>query len=282
VSTSPRALPGVEHRWVDAAGLRTHVALAGPDDGDAVVLLHGWPQHWWLWRDVLPALAAAGHRAIAVDLRAHGWTDAPPEGYEKEQLASDVLAALDALGVDDFSVAGHDWGGWVAQLLALRAPGRVRRMAVLNIPPVWGDVRRTLPHAWRLGHIALNATPVLGAAWQRTGLMRKALLGVPPADRDVYAERWREPARARGAQLLYRTALLRELPALGRYRGQRLTAPLLVLHGKDDPVIRPQLVEGFRDHADDVRIEWVDGAGHFVVDEQPSLVRDRLAAWFSG
>ena len=88
-------LPGVEHRFVDAGGLRTHVAEAG--EGEPLLLLHGWPQHWWCWRDLIPALAPH-YRVIAPDLRGHGWTDAPPGGYEKEQLASDVLALVDALG----------------------------------------------------------------------------------------------------------------------------------------------------------------------------------------
>lgn len=190
---------------------------------------------------------------------------------------------LDALGVEKFVITGHDWGGWVAQLVALRVPERVTRIAILNMVPVWGDARRTLPQAWRFGHVLLNASPKLGAAWQRAGFVDRALLGVPAEDRPVFADRFREPARARAAQLVYRTFLLRELGGAvgGRYADQRLRAPTLVLHGRKDPVIRPSMVEGFRAHADDLRIDWVDDAGHFIVDERPELVRDRLVTWFS-
>ena len=81
---------GVEHRWVDVAGgLRVHVAEAG--EGPPLLLLHGWPQHWWMWREVIPALARS-HRVICADLRGHGWTDAPRSGYAKERLASHVIA----------------------------------------------------------------------------------------------------------------------------------------------------------------------------------------------
>jgi pimeloyl-ACP methyl ester carboxylesterase len=279
----PPEVPGVEHRWVDAAGLRVHAAVAGPVDGPPVVLLHGWPQHWYMWRPVLAALAAGGHRAIALDLRGHGWTDAPPSGYDKEQLAADVLAAVDALGHEQFALAGHDWGGWVTQLLATGHPDRVTRVAILNIAPIWGDVRRTLPRAWRFAHVGLNATPVLGRRWQQTPLMEKALLGVPPEDRPVFAARFRDPARAAGGAALYRAFLTQELPALlrGRYDDRRLTQPTLVLHGEDDPVIRPALLETFRAHADDLKIELVPRTGHFVVDERPERVSARLQSWFA-
>lgn len=78
-----RELPqveGVKHSYVDANGLRVHVAEAG--DGEPLVLQHGWPQHWYAWRQVLPALAER-YRVICPDLRGHGWTDAPDLGYEK-------------------------------------------------------------------------------------------------------------------------------------------------------------------------------------------------------
>ena len=70
------AVEGVEHIYVNAGGLRTHVAVAGPEGGEPVMLLHGWPQHWWLWRNVMPELAAAGYRVYAPDLRGLGWSEA--------------------------------------------------------------------------------------------------------------------------------------------------------------------------------------------------------------
>ena len=127
----------VEHRYVDARGLRVHVALAGPESGDPVVLVHGWPQHWWVWRGVIPALVDAGYRCICVDLRGHGWSDAPPDGYEKEQFATDILATLDTLGVERFKLVGHDWGGFASFLIALRAPERVEKLLAVSIIHPW-------------------------------------------------------------------------------------------------------------------------------------------------
>src|SRR5436305_2722226 len=134
--SEPPDLPGVRHAYVDAGGLRTHVALAGPEDAPPVMLVHGWPQHWWSWRHVIPTLAQ-DHRVIAPDLRGFGWTDAPTDGYDKEQLARDLLAVLDALAITQVSWIGHDWGGWTGLLAALSAPHRISRALILSVPHLW-------------------------------------------------------------------------------------------------------------------------------------------------
>ncbi|MCW2564729.1 MAG: putative hydrolase or acyltransferase of alpha/beta superfamily, partial [Mycobacterium sp.] len=87
-------LDGVEHRFLDLPGLRMHVAEAG--SGEPLLLLHGFPQHWWAWRKVIPALAER-YRVICPDLRGAGWTDAPADGYTSDQLTADILGLLDAL-----------------------------------------------------------------------------------------------------------------------------------------------------------------------------------------
>ena len=90
-------LEGVTHEYVQAGGVKIHVAVAGPEGGRPVVLLHGWPENWFMWHKVIPTLANAGYRVHAMDLRGAGWSEVTPKGYEKEQFASDVLAAATAL-----------------------------------------------------------------------------------------------------------------------------------------------------------------------------------------
>ena len=130
----------VTHRFVAARGFTFHVAEAGPPHAPPLLLLHGWPQHWYSWHKVLPALAAE-YRVVMPDLRGFGWSDAPARGYEKENLGDDVLAILDELELPRVKLLAHDWGGWVGYLLALRAPERFERFVVLNIPPPWGGGR---------------------------------------------------------------------------------------------------------------------------------------------
>src|SRR6185312_2818557 len=93
-------LDGVTHEYVQAGDVKIHVAVAGPEGGRPVVLLHGWPENWFMWHKVIPALADAGYRVHAMDLRGAGWSEVTPKGYEKEQFASDVLAAASALGLE--------------------------------------------------------------------------------------------------------------------------------------------------------------------------------------
>ena len=100
------------HREVSAGGTRFHVAESG--SGPLVLLLHGFPEFWWSWRHQLPALAAAGFRAVAPDLRGYGASDKPPRGYDVPTLAADVAGLVRALGEREAVVVGHDWGGLLA------------------------------------------------------------------------------------------------------------------------------------------------------------------------
>src|SRR3954465_1925905 len=151
---------GVEHRFVDANGIRVHVAEAGAADAPAVLLLHGWPQHWYMWRRVMTALSGEyrlpGPRprglgwAGGPDLGGFGWTEAPGSGYDGETFAADQVALLDALGLERAHVVGHDWGGWTAMLLGILHAERVDRMVVCNAPHPWSRLSPgVLLELWR-------------------------------------------------------------------------------------------------------------------------------------
>ena len=261
---------GVEHEFINAGGLRTHVATAG--DGPPVVLLHGWPQHWYLWRDVIP-LVAPHARVLAPDFRGFGWTDVPHDGYEQHQLMRDVLALLDELGHDRFTVAGHDWGGYVGFLLALEHPERVAGFLALNILPPWPsrDPRVALD-AWRLAYMPVLATPGVGRHVGRA-LAARGL----PAEKDAFVDRL-EGERGRATEQLYRAFLLRELPALmrGRYSATDLRIPAKLVFGERDIVLSRRAVEDAVAQSERIELELVADADHFVVDEKPELVADRL------
>jgi pimeloyl-ACP methyl ester carboxylesterase len=281
--------PGVKHRFVDAGDLKTHVAVAGK--GDPVVLLHGWPEHWYAWRSVIPRLAEH-HRVIVPDLRGFGWTDIAWKGFEKENMADDVIRLLDAMDFDRVRIVGHDWGGWIGFLLALRRPERIEQLVAMSVPPPWPrPTPRNLIAARRFAYMLGLALPFVGQRLQerhpgfvRRVIRRGAATGnaFTGEDYKIYARDLKSPTRARATALLYRTFLLRELipVAAGRYRKVRLTTPTLLLHGKQDRVVPAQFLRGHERHADDLRLELVPGAGHYPPEERPDYVSDKVLEFF--
>jgi pimeloyl-ACP methyl ester carboxylesterase len=284
------AIPGVDHEVVETPRLRIHLARAG-ESGPPLVLLHGWPQHWYAWRHLIPRLADH-YRVLCPDLRGLGWTEAPSGGYDDESLASDALALLDALELPRVFLIGHDWGLQAGFRLCLRAPDRIERFVALNDVHPWSrpSLKDAL-HAWRFWYIAVLAAPAVGG-WllrNRPGFVRLLIRSWSARnvwtdeELDAFAERLREPQRARASVEYYRTLLLRELLPLvaGRYRNRRLQTPTLLLFGAEDGVVRPHQLRGYEGHADDMRVELVPGVGHFIAEEAPELVVDRATAHFA-
>lgn len=281
--------PGVRHRFVNAGDLKTHVAVAG--EGEPVVLLHGWPEHWYAWRSVIPRLKDR-YQVIAPDLRGFGWTDIAWKGFEKENMADDVLRLMDAMEIERFRVVGHDWGAWIGFLLALRRPDRVRQLVATGAPPPWlRPSPRSLLAAPRFAYQLVLAAPFIGkgllehrpgfARWmiQRGAASDKNFKG---ADFRIYGRDLKSPTRARASALLYRSFLTRELlPVLaGRYRRSRLETPTLVLQGREDPLVPRSLLWGHERYADDLRVELVPNAGHYLPEERPRVVADRVLEFF--
>jgi pimeloyl-ACP methyl ester carboxylesterase len=284
-------LPAVTSRHVQVGDLWVHVAEAGPPDAPPLVLLHGWPQHWWCWRHVVPLLADS-YRLVMPDLRGHGWTDAPRQGYDKEQMATDVLATMDALDIRSAGLVGHDWGGWIAFLAALRRPERFTGLLALGIthPFQHLDLARVL-QGWRGSYQLALSTPVLAQAVLRTSpwVVEQAIKrgsvrqdAHTPEDLRIFSAVLQQPDHARASVSLYRTFVLREAgPVMaGRYRGQRLTVPTRVVGGAADPVITPALLEGYQAYADDLTVHVLDGVGHFVPEEAPVVVAEQIRQLF--
>src|SRR4029079_1383900 len=163
---------GLREGWVDVdAGVRLHSVEGG--EGPLVVLLHGFPEFWYSWRHQLPAIASAGYRAVAVDLRGYNRSDKPRgvEAYLLPTLGRDIKRLIGSLGSDSAAIVGHDWGGLVAWELAMRHPELVERVAILNLPHperMKAGLRtpRQLRRSWYIGFFQL---PVLSENYLRWG-----------------------------------------------------------------------------------------------------------------
>lgn len=290
------SLPGVQHRFVDLPGLRVHVAEAG--SGPAVLLLHGFPQHWWEWREVIPRLAER-HRVICPDLRGMGWTAVPADGCSTPQLLADAVGLLDALEIEQVDLVGHDVGAVLGYRLCLAHPERIGRFVAIAAPHPYPQAEpRVLLNLWRIWSMFAVATPVLGPRLLGRGRQRvprawflQDARGHAWSERDVehYLAPLRDPARARAASALHRELMVREngRASAGRYRTTRLVTPTLAPYGtvlvehRRNGSEHPALLHGFEDHADDLTLQRVPGTGYYLVDERPDVIADLALAFFA-
>ena len=281
----PPVIDGVRRRFVSARGVDFHVTEAGPEDGVPVLCLHGWPQHHFEYRDLLSA-PPEGLRIVAVDLPGYGWSGPPPHPWRKEEIASDVLALLDELALPRVVLVGHDWGGWIGYLLALRAPERFSVFVALNIAHRWNPQSVLLPHMWRFAY-----QPVIGffgvPIQQRTPFVAFGMWNhiydkraVSLADIRMFTDRFADPVCARAGSDTYRTFVTEEMPALARNpERRRLEVPTRAVFGIYDRAIHTSLASPRYVPADDYQLELVPDCGHFIVDEQPALVRERVVRY---
>jgi pimeloyl-ACP methyl ester carboxylesterase len=283
-------LAGARHRLVEAGEVSLHVAELGSEEAPPLLLVHGWPQSWWCWRRVAPSLAS-DFRVVMPDLRGHGWSDAPPGGYEKERLARDLIALLDALELERVPYIGHDWGAFVGYLVAISAPERVRALMALSIPHPWPS-RHDRLNPWRLAGLAYQlplASPAgrwLARRRLTTRVLEAASAGDPfdEGDLAVYESTMGSERGARTTVAMYRTFVLRELVPIvrGRYADARLDMPCRLLVGDDDQIVRGADLRGYERNAPRLEVERVPGARHFLPEERPELVVERARELFAG
>ncbi|HKO26358.1 MAG TPA: alpha/beta hydrolase [Solirubrobacteraceae bacterium] len=280
---------GVEHTSVALDGFDAHLATAGDSGGEPVVLLHGWPLHWWSFRHLIRRLAEDGRRVLAPDLRGFGWSGTPGWGYASAQFTRDLFALLEALGVERVDLVGHDWGCFVGYRATLEAPGRFRRFVAMSGPgPHAGYSARTVATLWRYWYQQPLALPILGPRTVRRMGSPRSLVGrwagLHRTSEEVvraYMLQFDDRARVDASVALYRDALLHAFttPFLPEYRHARLRVPTLHIHGTKDRPTSPAFVRPMAARSDQWRLELLDGVGHLILDEAPEQV-ERLVRPF--
>ncbi|MFC0111103.1 alpha/beta fold hydrolase [Kibdelosporangium aridum] len=263
-------------------GIRMHYRHAG--DGPPVVLLHGWPQTSYCWHKIFDDLAAT-HTVIAPDLRGYGLTDKPRDGYDKRTMASDVSELVRGLGIERVSVVGHDRGGRVAHRWALDRPDEIDRFAVLDIIPtreMWrrmtADTARGYWH-W-LFHLqpdlpellaGQNIAAYLGYFFERWTYQRQGLEAA-----DEYIKAFSAPGALRAGFDDYRASFPTDAEHDDSDAGRKLTIPVLALWGATGLLGQLPTLEIWRDYAENVTGSAIAECGHFLAEEQPSIVVDHL------
>ena len=296
-----------EHRYVAANGARFHVveASGAPAGAPLVLLLHGFPEFWWAWRAQLPALAAAGYRAVAMDMRGYGGSDKTPNGYDPLTLAQDVAGVVKALGAQRAVLVGQGWGGYVAWTAARQHPGLVSALATVSAPhptTMLEQVRRLLSprgehRVMALQHVLAMQVPMVPErrlADASSGFLREHLhdwaapgSGFPSdevaATYQTAIALW--PASHCALEYhrwLFRSRLRADGRAFSRLMRPAVTQPVLCLAGDLDPALPRRALPDSGEHVSGpFEMHLGPGVGHFCQEEDPEAVNALLLDWLA-
>ena len=283
--------PRVKHHYADVNDVLLHYVTAG--EGPPVVLIHGYPQTWWEWRHQIPVLAKK-YTVIAPDMRGVGDSSRPHTGYDKKTIADDIWQMVNGeLGYDSFYLVGHDWGGPTAYALTAAHPNAVKRLVIIDvpIPGCGGDFSQGGRRWHHQFHMTLDLPEALTAgrediylAWfYRTFAYRPDAIGAD--DIAEYVRTYSQPGAMRAGFNLYRTAAQDVSDNQVSIARQKLPMPVLTVSGGTSyPHGRGRVSEtedSLGRVAVDVRGEIVPDCGHFVPEEAPEFLNERLLAFFA-
>jgi len=275
------------HRYAQANGIRLHYVSGGPETGPLVVLLHGWPQTWYTWRNVMPRLAHAGYHVVAVDYRGAGESEKPLTAYDKATMAADIRALVGQLGTRKVILVGRDIGVMVAYAYAAQWPSEVAKLVMLDVPvpatTAWNEAKaRPDPELWHFGlHQQRDIAEMLVTgheyAYIRDFYKKRAYQPVADSDIAVYASAYAAPGGLRAGFELYR-AFPEDERRFAEFKRHKLPMPVLALAGdKSNGIVELNMA---RELASDVRGTVAPDTGHWLPDENPAFLSDQLLAFF--
>jgi pimeloyl-ACP methyl ester carboxylesterase len=274
---------------ITANGIRFHVEAEG--NGPLILLLHGFPQTWYMWKHVMPQLAAAGYRVVAPDLRGVGETSRPKRirDYRLSVLGDDVAALVGALGAPKAHLIGHDFGGIVAWEAAFTHPEAVDRLIIVNAPPQPAMFRtllrspRQLLRSWYLFFFAIPGLPERLLTHRHAEVLVRMFELGQFSDEEIglYRDAMAGPGAASAGLAWYRAAVRNALADFQRLRAARVDAPTLVIWGEQDPALGTELNDRLERYVRrPLHIEYLPDVGHWVVQDVPerfvTLVTDFL------
>ncbi|MFH5798736.1 alpha/beta fold hydrolase [Haladaptatus sp. CMAA 1911] len=292
-------MPELTHDEAVVNGVRLHYIQSG--DGPLVLLLHGFPEFWYSWREQIPALAAAGYHVVAPDMRGYNASEKPHgvDAYRTDELVADVTGLIDHFGEESAHVVGHDWGGAVAWQVGIERPERVDKLAVLNAPHPerFREELRTpsqLKRSWYMFFFQLPWLPELflsARGYESIENIFRDSAKNPEAfdEEDVrrYVEAAAQPGALTGSINYYRALFRENVPAafrslLGKERESLdVTVPTMLIWGTEDFALGNELTEGMDRWVSDLRIERLSDASHWVQNDRPERVNGLLTEFLA-
>jgi pimeloyl-ACP methyl ester carboxylesterase len=274
-------------------GVTLNVQIEGPEDGEPILLLHGFPESHRTWRAVVPELAG-DFRVVAPDQRGFGASDKPEgvENYRTDRILEDLVALADAIGLERFTLVGHDWGGAVAWLAALRYPDRLSRLVIVNAPHPLVFQKSLFEDPAQCAasqYISAFRNPAMEQGIAAMGLetfFAKTFAShadislLSDEERQSYLDDWGAPGAMTAMLNWYRASEIvvpqvgeqADAPAWTKAPFPKIVVPTLVLWAMRDTALLPVQLGGLYDLVDNLRLLTIPDAGHFVPWEQPKTV----------
>jgi pimeloyl-ACP methyl ester carboxylesterase len=280
------------HGFIQTNGIRMHYVEQG--EGFPVLMMHGFPEMWYSWRFQIPALAAAGFRAIAPDMRGYGETDVPGgiPAYDIHHLVDDMVGLLDALGEQKAVIVGHDWGGVIVWQMALLRPERVERVISLNTPfRGRGRVRPTDAYKQladgRFDYILQFQEPGRAEAaiqrdvrgWLESTMRRIARRTefITPEVLDTFEAGFKKSGLA--GPINYYRNVDRNWERTPELAGRQVTHRSLMICAENDPILIPASAEGMERYVPNLTTKLIKECGHWTQQEQPEEVNRLIIEW---
>jgi pimeloyl-ACP methyl ester carboxylesterase len=276
-----------QHRDIITNGIRMHYVTQG--EGPLIVLLHGFPEFWYSWRHQIPFLADHGYTVVAPDLRGYNDTEKPHTGYDVQTLTRDIVGLIKGLGREKAIIVGHDWGGALAWVFAMRYPQMTERLIILNAPHPWAFMRelrtfKQLRKFWYAfffqipwlpeyllsrNHAQLIAQAIYASAVQKSAFPPEVLLR--------YREAMSKPGAMTASINYYRASLRNTLNLRpGRAPTGRtasiISIPTLLIWGEQDVALDIALTRGLEQWVPSIQIHRIPDSGHWVQQEKPEEV----------
>jgi len=272
--------------YITTNGIRLHTALAGPEDGEPVILLHGFPDAWFGWEIQIESLAASGFRVIVPDQRGYNLSDKPKgvTNYTMDTLVDDILGLADALDYDRFHLAGHDFGAMVSWNLAMRQPARVNRLAIANVPhpAVMRDYLRTHPKqmlkSWYAFFFQIPALPEFAVRANNW----RFLISAMPDDfteeiQGRYRKAWGQPGAMTGMINWYRALMRHSRSTISA----KIQMPTIILWGQQDAFISYEMAPLSVDLCEEGQLITFEDATHWVLYDESEATSKHLIQHFS-
>lgn len=276
----------ISFEYLSTNGIRLHTALAGPEDGEPVFLLHGFPEAWFGWEAQIGPLAEAGFRVIVPDQRGYNLSNKPKgvSNYVMDILALDILGLADELEYQRFHLAGHDFGAIVSWNLAKNFNSRLKSLVIANVPypAVMLDYLRSHPSqmlkSWYALFFQLPQLPELiirANSWKF--LISAMPTDLTEAERDRYREAWSQPNAMTGMINWYRALMRQRRQTAG---SSQIQVPTLILWGQQDPHISYEMAPLSAEFCENGRLITFEDATHWVLHDKPAEVSELMIEHF--